>query len=156
MDDEGDIMTLCRLLADENALFPMDEDLVRDLIRSVLSGHGFIGIIGEKGNLEGAILLQLTTQWYSREWLICELFNFVHPDYRVPGRAMQGLRTPGRADYLVEFAKSVADKMKMPLLIGIVSNGRTEAKVRLYDRKLPRAGAFYLYNGHTGLTKGAA
>jgi hypothetical protein len=36
--------------------------------------------------------------------------------------------------------------MKMPLVIGVISNIRTEAKIKLYERRLPKAGAFFVYN----------
>jgi hypothetical protein len=53
--------------------------------------------------------------------------------------------------------KSLADYLKIPLLTGIISKERTAAKIRLYDRKLPRVGAFYLYpeNPALELTKPA-
>jgi hypothetical protein len=47
--------------------------------------------------------------------------------------------------------------MEMPLLIGVLSNHRTEAKVRLYERQFGKpTGAFFLYNGSTGSVQAAA
>jgi len=36
--------------------------------------------------------------------------------------------------------------MNLPLILGVVSNYRTEAKVKLYERQFPKAGAFFMYN----------
>jgi len=41
--------------------------------------------------------------------------------------------------------KNLSDQLGIPLLTGIISKERTAAKIRLYDRMLPRIGAFYLY-----------
>lgn len=145
-DDEDGIMDLCHLLHAENGLFPLDADLVRGLVRTVLCDkQGFIGVIGERGQLEGSILLRLSSMWYSTSPVLEEYWNFVHPEYR----------KSERAKYMVQFAKSCADRMELPLLIGIVSNERTEAKCRLYNRMLPKAGQFYLYRGDTQLQRSA-
>jgi hypothetical protein len=40
----------------------------------------------------------------------------------------------------------LADKLGMPLTIGVLSNHRTEAKVRFYERFLGKAaGAYWIY-----------
>jgi hypothetical protein len=103
-------------------------------------------VIGPKDNLEGSILIRLSSMWYSACPLLEEYWNFVHPDYR----------KSERAKYMVNFAKACADKMELPLLIGIVSNDRTEAKCRLYNRMLPKAGEFYLYRGDVNKAASAA
>jgi len=140
-DDEPGIMDLCRMLHAENGLFPLDEDLVLSLVRDVLlNKQGFIGVIGPSDKLEGSILLRLSNMWYSREPVLEEFWNFVHPDYRKSERAKR----------MLKFAKSCSLKMHVPLLIGIVSNVRTEAKCRLYNRELPKAGEFYLFRGDQG------
>jgi uncharacterized protein YfaA (DUF2138 family) len=70
---------------------------------------------------------------------------FVHPDFR----AAKG----GRARKLCEFSKFSAEKLGMPLLIGILSNHRTAGKVKLYGRIFgPPAGAYWLVDGKTGVT----
>ena len=39
----------------------------------------------------------------------------------------------------------------IPLLIGVLSNKRTEGKIRLYERQLGKpSGAFFLYGARTG------
>ena len=145
--DEDQLFELCRQLHEENGLCRMDDDLVRNNLRTATRGeHGIIGVIeGEDGKLEGVISLIISRFWYSKEWFLEELFNFVPKEYR----------TSTRAKSLLAYAKKCADEMKMPLLIGIVSNIRTEAKIKLYERQLPKAGAFFLYNRETaGLLNG--
>ena len=87
--------------------------------------------------------------WYSDSRILEEKAIFIHPDYR----SAKG----GRARRLVEFAKRCAGELDIPLLIGVLSNDRTEAKVRMYERQFGKAtGAFFLYNARTGMHKMAA
>ena len=139
--DEQRVMDLCHLLHKENGLFDMDEDSVRGMLRKAWNRDGgIVGVIGAPDKpLEGAICLCLEQMWYSKQWHLGELFNYVHPDHR----------RSDHAKALIEFAKASAEKLKVPLIIGIISNHRTEAKVRLYERRLPKAGAFFVYNTAT-------
>jgi hypothetical protein len=136
--DMDQLFELCKQLHEENGLCKMDDELVRDNLSSALNGKGgLIGVIeGPDGTLEGVISLVISRFWYSREWFLEELFNFVPKEFRKSTRAKS----------LLAYAKQCADEMNMPLLIGIVSNIRTEAKIKLYERQLPKAGAFFLYN----------
>ena len=79
--------------------------------------------------------IQLDQPWYSSDWMLVELFNFVHPAHRRSTHAKS----------LIGHAKGYADQLGIPLVIGIISNHRTEAKVRLYRRMLPKAGEFFTY-----------
>ena len=46
-----------------------------------------------------------------------------------------------------------AERVNMPLLIGVLSNHRTEGKVKLYERVFGKpAGAYWLVGGETGVT----
>ena len=68
---------------------------------------------------------------------------FVHPDFRNVGG--------GRARKLCEFSKKVADELEMPLIIGVLSNNRTQSKIKMYERVFGEpAGAFFLYGTQTG------
>lgn len=140
-DEEG-VIALCHELHGENGLFPIDEQRVRWQLKSMLAReNGIIGVIGN-GKLEGCIAMMIDDMWYSDKGKhLLELFNFVHPDFRSP---------PGRAKALIKFAKKCADELELPLIIGIISNERTEAKVRLYQRQLTQVGAFFLYGATTG------
>lgn len=134
--DEAGIFQLCKLLHKENGLFPMDDDLVEETIRNGIDQNGgVIGVIGPSGALEGIIYLSISHFWYSRKPHLEELFNFVHPDFR----------RSEHAKALIDFAKSCTSG-NIRLVIGVVSNERTVAKVRLYERRLGKpAGAFFVY-----------
>lgn len=143
-DDEDGIMKLGRLVESENGVFAMNEERTRGVIRpSLYLSGGIVGVIGPKDNLEGVVVLRVSQYWYSDVSFLEEMCVFVHPDYR----AAKG----GRARKLVEFAKKVSESLGMPLMIGILSNSRTDAKTRLYERQFgPPAGAFFLYGAKTG------
>jgi GNAT superfamily N-acetyltransferase len=143
-EDEEGIMELARLVNGENGVFKMNEDKVRDVIRPSLYLHGGImGVIGPKDRIEGLVLLRVSSYWYSDATFLEEMCVYVHPEYR----AAKG----GRARKLVEFAKKASEKLGMPLMIGILSNSRTDAKTRLYERQFGNpAGAFFLYGIKTG------
>lgn len=137
--DANGMMGLCHLLHSENALFPVDDDLLRITLGRALCHHdGILGVIGpEGGELEGAIYLLISRFWYSRHHHLEELFSYVHPEHR---------KSP-HAKSLINFAKQCSDTLSLPLNIGVLSDERMEAKVRLYQRQLgkPR-GAFFFWN----------
>ena len=137
VSDEQAIFDLCVKLHDENGLFEMDPESVMLVIKNATEGRGgIIGVIDGEDGLEGVICLIIDKYWYSKEWFLCELFNYVPPEYRKSTRAKS----------MLSFAKDCSNKMKVPLVIGIISNIRTEAKIKLYERQLPKAGAFFVYN----------
>jgi hypothetical protein len=144
--DEEELFTLCELLQRENACFPMDEDKVRDTLRKGISGPlsermAMVGVIGKPGAIEGSIYLELGQLWYSSSWCIMELWNYVLPQKRSSSNSRD----------LIAFAIHVSDKFKAPLMIGVLSNERTEAKVRLYRKQLGApSGAFFLHGVTTG------
>lgn len=143
-EDEEGIMYLARLVNSENGVFAMQEDRVLGIVRpSLYLQGGIIGVIGPKNAIEGGIVLRISQYWYSDVPFLEEMCVFVHPDYRTA--------KGGRARKLVEFAKLTSEKLNMPLMIGILSNSRTDAKMRLYERQFgPPAGAFFLYGAKTG------
>jgi len=138
-EDEASLMEMCRLLHQENGVFSMDDDLVLAVLRRAFERQGvIIGVIGPEHALEGVICLVIGSFWYSRQPHLEELFNFVHPEHR----------RSDHAKALIEFAKQCSSE-SAPLVIGVISNERTEAKVRLYERRLGKpAGAFFLYPNH--------
>jgi GNAT superfamily N-acetyltransferase len=141
-EDEDEIFAICTLLHAENGIFRMDEGKVRDRIHECLHQRGGImGVVGEPGEIEAVICLTLGQAWYSSEWTLDEHFAFVLPNHRRSDNAKE----------LIVFAKACAQQLGLPLMIGIISNERTEAKVRLYQRQLGTpAGAFFLYGAQTG------
>lgn len=142
-DEEG-VMELARLVNKENGVFKMNEDKVRGLIHpSLYLQGGIIGVIGPYSRIEGMVLLRVSEYWYSDAPFLEEMCVYVHPDFR----AAKG----GRARKLVEFAKTASEALELPLMIGILSNSRTDAKTRLYERQFGTpAGAFFLYGVKTG------
>lgn len=119
--------------------------LLNEIWAALNKDHGLIGIIeGENGVAEGAVLLRITTPWYSDTQMIEERGVFVAPEFR----SAKG----GRARRLCEFSKNTADALGIPLLIGVLSNHRTAGKIRMYERIFGQPnGAFFLYGAQTGM-----
>jgi hypothetical protein len=143
--DVHQMMELAMKACDENGFVnPNPQKLLADIWPALNLDNGLVGIIQDEGGpIEGAILLRIGTMWYSDDPVLEEKAIFIHPDYR----SAKG----GRARRLCEFSKKTADTLDMPLIIGVLSNHRTEAKVRLYERQFGRpSGAFFLYNAKTG------
>ena len=150
-EDVHRVMDIALQACGENGFVdPNPVKLLNEIWPALNKDHGLVGIIeGEDGTLEGAILLRMITMWYSDEQVLEEKAIFIHPDYR----SAKG----GRARRLCEFAKVMSDNLGVPLMIGVLSNNRTEAKIRLYERQFGQpAGAFFLYNARTGTEKVAA
>lgn len=144
-EDLDDIMELALRACDENGfLNPSPQRLLHEIYPALHGDHGIIGIIGKpEGKPEGAVLLRIGTMWYSDAPVVEEKAIFIDPDYR----SAKG----GRARKMCEFSKKVADSLGIPLIIGVLSNSRTEAKVRLYERQFGKpSGAFFLYGAKTG------
>ncbi len=143
--DFTEIWRLFRESHAENALFPLAEDKVNWFLHRLLNPElipaddvnvrGVIGVIGEVGNLEGMALLTVGSQWYTRAHFLEEYMVFSDPRHRRSGHA--------RA--LVDWMKKQSENTGLPLLTGILSTKRTEAKCRLYQRMLPKAGEYFLY-----------
>lgn len=143
--DVDNMMELALKACDENGFVnPNPVKLLEQIYPALCQDFGLVGIIGKPGEkIEGAVLLRVSKMWYSDQDVLEEKAIFIHPEYR----SAKG----GRARRLVEFSKEVSDYLKIPLIIGVLSNHRTEAKVRLYERQFGRAsGAFFLYNAQTG------
>lgn len=129
----------------ENALFKiaptkvtslMDRALHPERIHPADTGpRAQIGVIGLPGRLEAVVFILISAFWYSDDLHLEELLVYVDPEYR----------TSNHANACLDWMKSLADHLGIPLLTGIISKERTAAKIRLYDRKLPRIGAFYFY-----------
>ena len=142
--DEPAVLELARLLHAEIGMFPLDIERVRATLSHAFDRNGAIlGVIDAPGepneppSLAGMILVFISNYWYSGSFHLEEYFNFVHPDHRCSDYA----------ERLITFAREAADALGCPLLIGVMTTERMEAKVRLYRRILGTpAGAFFLYN----------
>ena len=97
--------------------------------------RGVIGVIGDPGTLEGLAILVLSSFWYTNRRHIEEFVVFVDPECRKSNHAKS----------LIDWMKKQSDESRLPLLSGIISNTRTEAKCRLYGRMLPKIGEYFLY-----------
>lgn len=149
-EDFNELMRLCVGATKENAFVMPDEMMLAEHMYAALTRKmGVAGVIG--GNpgetLEAAIVLRIGPVWYSQEPILEEKAIYVAPEFR----SAKG----GRARKLAEWAKDVSKNLGIPLAIGVLSNTRTEAKIRLYERVFGApAGVYFLYNAKTGLTEG--
>jgi len=140
------MMDLALAACEENGLSrPNPEKLGNEIWASLNLHHGIVGIIGEVNKpFQAAILMRVESLWYTDELSLVERAIFVAPEYR----QAKG----GRAARLCEFAKTAAEGLGVPLVIGILSSQRTEAKIRLYERQFGRpSGAYWIVGGKTGI-----
>lgn len=137
-EDEPEIIRLLHLMHEEGGLLSLDVDAARDMFAFAFKKKGgIIGVIGEPGKLVAAMGLLITRFWYTRENHIEEYFNFVDPAHR------QSSHAPA----LIKFAMNCSKEIKIPLVIGVLTNKHVIEKVRLYRWRLgPPAGAFFVFN----------
>ena len=143
--DMDEIMRLAMSACEENGfLNPNPAKLAAEIWPALNQDHGVCFVIGKAGGaIEGLVLLRIGSMWYSDAIVVEEKAVFIYPEFR----AAKG----GRARKLVEQSKRVADELGIPLIIGVLSNSRTAAKVRMYTRIFGEpAGAFFLYGVKTG------
>jgi hypothetical protein len=147
-EDIPEIFNLGRLLFKENAIMDWSDERIARWVEMAIQGdRAVIGVIGEVGRLEGMIHLFVSNFWYTDESHLEELYNFVHPDYRKSNNAKALLEFAKNAAKGVETSKGVG----VPLMVGIISNHRTEQKIKLYQRRLGKpSGAYWLFNAKTG------
>ena len=142
--DYDEVWRLLMASHEENGLFPLAEDKVRWFVNRTIHPEtipphdtgvrGIIGVIGEVGGaLEGLVFLTIGEFWYSQAKHIEEYTVFVDPNHR----------RSGHAQALLKWMKSQVELTGLPLMTGIMSNHRTEAKCRLYQRQMPKIGEFY-------------
>jgi len=145
--DLDEIMKLAIAASGENSFLKASPArLAAEIWPALNLDHGLCGVIGkENGSIEGAVLLRIGTMWYSDSIVLEERAIFIDPVHR----SAKG----GRARKLCEFSKKVSDTLGIPLLIGVLSNARTQGKIKMYERQFgPQAGAFFLYGAATGTT----
>ena len=150
VEDFNELMRLAMDATRENAFAEPDTMMIAEHMYAALTRQmGVAGVIGGGPGepLEGAIVLRVGPVWYSKSPILEEKAIYVSPEFR----SAKG----GRARKLAEWAKGVSDNLGIPLSIGVLSNTRTEAKIRLYERVFGApAGVYFLYNAKTGLTEG--
>jgi N-acetylglutamate synthase-like GNAT family acetyltransferase len=139
-EDMDEVMRLAVTACEENGFLNASAELLaREIWPALCQDHGLCPVIGPPGGaIQGLALLRVGAMWYSEQTVVEEKAIFVYPEFR----SAKG----GRARRLCEYSKHVADSLGIPLLIGILSNTRTEGKVRMYKRIFGEpAGAFFLY-----------
>lgn len=135
--DEDRVFALMHMAHKENSQASINNQKVWDKIRLATRRKGaVIGVIDGPHGLEGLICLTLAQWWYTDDWMVEEIVNFVHPDHRRSNHAKD----------LLEFSKWFTEQMELPLLVGVLSTIKTEAKVRLYGRRLQNVGAVFCHN----------
>ena len=141
-EDEQPIFNMLVKLHEENSLFKMNPDKVwKTIYRAtqpdIRTGDvGIIGVIDGKDGLEASVGFYADAFWYTDEFMLSELWTFVLPAFRRSTHAKR----------LIEFGKWASLRLRVPYHTGIISNIRTEAKVRLYKRQLDYFGGFFFYN----------
>ena len=145
VDDMDEVMALALSACEENGfLNPNPQKLAGEMWPALNQDNGLCAVIGpEGGMIEGVLLLRIGNMWYSDQPVVEEKAIFIHSEYR----SAKG----GRARQLCEYSKKVSDTLGIPLIIGVLSNHRTEGKIRMYERIFGKpAGAFFLHNATTG------
>jgi ABC-type transport system substrate-binding protein len=122
--------------AELNGLAPIDEPMVRAALdRGISRDRAVIGVIRGAGVIEASVGLYIGNWWYSQNQHCEDLWNFVSEPYRKSEHAKA----------LLQWAKHAASFLEKPLLMGVLSNERTQAKIRLYERQLgPQIGALFV------------
>lgn len=145
LDDLDDMMELSLMGAAENGISNANPRKILEEVYPALTRQGgLMGKIGPRGGKpQGGVLLRVVVPWYTDQEVLEERAIFIHPDYR----SAKG----GRAARLCEFSVKASDALGLPLMIGILSNHRTAAKVKLYTRFFGEPqGAYWFRNPRTG------
>jgi len=143
--DMDEVMQLAAAAAKENGLLEANPELlVRAVWPKLNLQTGLIGCIGKpSGKIEGMVVLQIGKLFYSNEICLEELVLYVHPDYRNARAAVHISWSSS--------AKAPAEKLGLPLLIGVLSSAKTEQKCKLYERVLgPASGKYWIHGRKTG------
>jgi GNAT superfamily N-acetyltransferase len=124
--DRDGMTLLLKKMWEENGVASLSvAKMMTALDRGLARDAAIIGVIEENGTIKGSIGLFISSMWYSDDYHIEDLWNFVHPDHRNSSYARD----------LLQFAKTASEGLATKLLIAVLSNYRTKAKVRLYERE---------------------
>ena len=134
--DRDAVLDLCRMNHEENGQFSLSMPKVETMVdRAFNNGGAIIGVVG-RARVEGFILLLISQFWYTQDWCLEEIMNFVHPDHRRSTHAKD----------MVRFGVRCSDELEIPLVIGVVANERTKAKMELSRRQLgDPVGGYFLH-----------
>jgi N-acetylglutamate synthase-like GNAT family acetyltransferase len=138
--DMEEVMKLAVTACEENGFLNASAELLaKEIWPALCQDHGLCPVIGpQNGAIEGLALLRIGSMWYSHSVVCEEKCIFVYKQFRSAAG--------GRARRLCEYSKHVAESLGIPLLVGVLSNTRTAAKVRMYRAIFGEpAGAFWLH-----------
>lgn len=140
------VMDLALAACEDNGLTnPNPVKLLSEIWAALNLQNGIMGLIGDS-KLEAGVLLRVDSMWYSDDKTLIERAIFVRPEHRKSGE-----HKVSRVRMLIDFAKKAQEELSIPLVIGILSTQRADAKVRLYERHFGApAGAYWLIGGNTG------
>lgn len=136
--DRQQILGMCEENHRENGQFSLSPTKVAAMVDRAFNGGGaVIGVVGGHNSIEGMLLLLISQFWYTDDWCLEELQNYVRPEFRRSTHAKD----------MIGFGKRCSDEIGIPLVIGVVSNERTKAKMELYRRQLGEpVGGYFLHN----------
>src|SRR5882672_8955676 len=134
--DKLQILQMCEENHCDNGQFSLDHGKVEAMIDRAFNGGGaVIGVVG-KGQIEGMLVLLINQFWYTQDWVLEEIQNYVRPQFRKSTHAKD----------MINFGMRCSDELGIPLVIGVVSNERTRAKMELYRRQLgDPCGGYFLH-----------
>lgn len=135
--DYPQIIALGEELHEENGHSAIDYDIAEAAIMEAINRkRALIGLIGPVGGIEGIVFLRFASFWNSSDVFLEELFLYVPPEFRKTANAKT----------LLLFADNAAKQLGLPLMIGVLSNHRTKAKLKLYEKHLgqPVGGYFFV------------
>ncbi len=138
--DKPEILEMCVENHRDNGQFTLSPSKVEAMIEKAFNRGGtIIGVVGS-GRIEGMIVLNIGQFWYSDDWILEEVQNYVRPQFRKSTHAKD----------MINFGRRCSDELGIPLVIGVVSNERTRAKLELYKRQLGEpCGGYFLHKPTT-------
>lgn len=135
-EDENEIFDLLMLHYTENGMAQINSEKVTAVIRrGTRKEGGVIGVVPGDRGIKASIGLQLSQWWYTNDYHLEEMWNFVHPEHRRSRHAKN----------LILWAKWMSDQMHVPAVMGILTVTRLEPKMRLMQRQCPQIGALFAY-----------
>lgn len=138
--DARQLLEMCRLMHAENGLFPLSEAKVAyEIEDSIRQQNGVIGVIGAVGAPVAVAWMIAGADWYTESVSISDRMVFVHPDHREGTTHFRDL---------LAWARAMSDSLG-PLLIGVLSDRRIAAKLRIYQRHFGAPRAFLFTYGLT-------
>ncbi len=135
-NEEDAIFSILKTFHEENALHPLCEWKVRDRIKQGLAGYlAGILVIDGTDEIAATVGFAIGEAWYTEERSINEYWFYVRPAYR----------NSHYAEDLIDVVKAMSDRLALPAMMGVTSTHRTEAKLRLYRRRMTTIGGLFMH-----------